>query len=311
MLSPFHENAINMEIKSNNHYKGHNGSVGSVCFDIFDANKFWSGSYDHTIKLWDIQTAKCISTIENHSLGVWSIDVSSRSKVIASTSPDATIVLSDAITGKKVSEFKGKFTKGYWVEFSADGSKLVASGMDGSVQLFDVKKGALMKDFALNDAIVYNSKFVSSSEILCCTSKGEILLFDDSLNLLDRQQITDRELRSVAYKNGKLYASLSANQISELIYDLQNKTIKLNKQVDAHLEAVSVIETCNQRNLVFTGCKDSTLHAWDGDTLEFKNNLVGHTDQISDITIQKNGSLLLSASWDQSLRCYDISEISD
>lgn len=309
MLNPFHQNAENKELKSKNSYKGHTGSVETVRFDTFDQNKFFSGSHDHTVKLWDVNTTQCIQTIKNHTSGVWCIDVSPTDKLLASTSPDATIVISDSSSGKKVMEFKADFVKGYWVEFSPNGNSIVASGMDGSVQLFDVRKGALIKDYKIDNTIVYNTKYRNDAIIVSCTSQGEILYFDSALNLIDKYQVTNKEIRSVCFKNDNLFTSFYDNKVRELSLDVSGKSLTAVSEFDAHINTINVLEASKDRDLLFTGSKDSTLHAWSTNPKTFKNNLVGHTDQISDIRLSKDGGLLVAASWDQSLRVYDISQI--
>ena len=309
MHNPHWQNTHNHELKSLHKFKDHAGSVETVRFCPHNQNKFYSGSHDHTIKQWDVSTLQCLKTLNVHNLGVWCLDPSPTSKLLASTSPDARVLLTDTNTDKVVMNFKGNFSKGYWVEFSNDGDKLVASGMDGCIQLYDIKKGSLYKEHRMDSAIVYNSKFISNDRILCCTSEGEILLFDDNLNVILQKKMTEHEIRSISVKDKRLFTSFYDNKVKGFDLDLANNTVELANEFDAHLDIVNVIRTAPNCGTLFTGSKDSALHAWDLDTCAFKNNLVGHIDQISDISIQQGGKLLVSASWDQSLRLYDISAI--
>ncbi|NIM15629.1 MAG: hypothetical protein GTO45_26920 [Candidatus Aminicenantes bacterium] len=43
-------------------FKGHEGRVWSVCFSP-GGTFILSGSSDHTLKIWDIETGECIKTI--------------------------------------------------------------------------------------------------------------------------------------------------------------------------------------------------------------------------------------------------------
>ena len=46
--------------------KGHSSSVSSVTITP-DGKYIVSGSWDRTIKIWDIKTAECLNTLEGHS----------------------------------------------------------------------------------------------------------------------------------------------------------------------------------------------------------------------------------------------------
>ena len=35
-----------------------------------DGRRVVSGSYDHTLKVWDVATGECVATLEGHSKGV-------------------------------------------------------------------------------------------------------------------------------------------------------------------------------------------------------------------------------------------------
>lgn len=309
MLNQHWQNTHNKELKSLHQFKGHTGSIETVRFNPFDQNKFYSGSHDHSIKLWDLSNGQNLQTLNVHSSGVWCIDISSKDKLMASTSPDSNIVLTDMNSGQKVNTFKGNFTKGYWVQFSPDGNQLVASGMEGSIQLFDVKKGTLLKDYRIDDAIVYNTKFVNKNKIMSCTSKGDILIFDDSLNLILRKHLTEYEIRTICTKNNKFYTSFYDNKVREYVLNSESSDVDYHNEFEAHADIINVLETAHNHDLLFTGSKDSALHIWDMNTNAFVNNLVGHTDQISDIKMQTNGNILISASWDQTVRSYDVSNV--
>jgi len=311
MQNLYWQNTHNKEVKSIHMLKGHQGSVESVRFDPFNQQRVYTGSYDHTIKVWDIDSQKCIKTLNPHTLGVWCVDASSKDKLIASTSPDNSIIITDTTTDHAVMNFKGHFSKGYWVEFSPNGNKLITSGMDGCIQLFDVKKGNLFKEHRMDNKIVYKSRFVNDNKIMCCTSKGEILLFDENLNLLFEKKLSDTEIRTFNTCGNKMYTSFYDNKLRQFKFEAETSLLEYETDLVAHLDTINVIETCSERNLLLTGCKDSALHAWDMRNNSFKHNLVGHTDQIADIRVQKSGKLLVSASWDQTLRLYDLNKIQE
>ena len=78
-------------------FSGHTNAVTSLTFSS-DGASLVSGSYDKTIKLWDVQTGGMIKTFHGHTKPVFSISVSADCTTIASGSEDKTIRLWDIQT---------------------------------------------------------------------------------------------------------------------------------------------------------------------------------------------------------------------
>ena len=76
--------------------EGHTACVNSVAFS--GAGMLASGSFDKTIKLWNISTKQCEKTLEGHTKNVWCVAFNHDSKLLASVSEDRTIKLWDIST---------------------------------------------------------------------------------------------------------------------------------------------------------------------------------------------------------------------
>ena len=106
--------------------KGHIKGVRSVAFSP-DGKTLASGSYDNTIKLWDVGTGKEKSTLRGHTKIVTSVAFSPDGKTLASGSLDGTIKLWDVSTERE---------KVTWIHirgveslaFSPDGQTLASGG---------------------------------------------------------------------------------------------------------------------------------------------------------------------------------------
>ena len=74
--------------------KGHleNTFVTSVAFSL-DGKFLASSSMDYTIKLWNIQTGKCVKTLKGHQDWVWTVVFSPDGQTVASGGDDNTIRL--------------------------------------------------------------------------------------------------------------------------------------------------------------------------------------------------------------------------
>jgi WD40 repeat protein len=72
--------------------KGHTNNVRGICFNPELPWCLVSGSWDATIKVWDIRSGNCIYTITEHNADVYSITFHpERPFVFVSSSRDSTI----------------------------------------------------------------------------------------------------------------------------------------------------------------------------------------------------------------------------
>jgi WD40 repeat protein len=70
--------------------KGHTSYVTSVVFN-HDGTKIVSGSRDNTIRVWNVDTGECISTLKCHTRDVFSVRFNHDGTKIVSGSDDETI----------------------------------------------------------------------------------------------------------------------------------------------------------------------------------------------------------------------------
>ena len=66
-----------------------------------DGKTLVSGSYDKTVKVWDVATGQERATIKGHTGPVLSVALSADGKTIASGSSDYTVKIWDVATGKE------------------------------------------------------------------------------------------------------------------------------------------------------------------------------------------------------------------
>jgi len=77
-----------MQSGKSNSYTLCGHSDGVVCLQ-FSGNRVVSGSYDHTIRIWDLETRTCTHVLAGHELGVLSLQFNDC--IIVSASMDKTV----------------------------------------------------------------------------------------------------------------------------------------------------------------------------------------------------------------------------
>ncbi|SCO92739.1 related to WD40-repeat protein (notchless protein) [Fusarium oxysporum] len=145
--------------------EGHTDQVTSVAFSK-DGNHIASGSYDHTVKIWDVATGEEEGTLKGHTDSVSSVVFSNNGTLIASGSYDNTIKIWNMTTGEEERTLEGHTDSVSSVVFSKDG-KLIASGSDdNTIKIWNVATGINMKSFNA-------SRFTN---VLSFTDDGSVLV---------------------------------------------------------------------------------------------------------------------------------------
>ncbi|KZP24269.1 hypothetical protein FIBSPDRAFT_427282, partial [Athelia psychrophila] len=128
-------------------FNGHTDTVKSVVFSP-DGQRIVSGSWDFTIRIWDVTTGALIAgPFEGHTGWVNSAVFSPDGQCIASGSDDNTIRVWDATTGVPIAgPFEGHTKRIISVVFSPDGQHIVSGSVDKTIRIWDATTGVLIAD---------------------------------------------------------------------------------------------------------------------------------------------------------------------
>ena len=95
-----------------------------------------TASYDATIKLWDVDSGKCLHTLEGHTDPVYSVAFSPDGKYLASGSFDKHLHIWNVKDGSLMRTYKGEGGI-FEVCWNKDGSKVAACFSNNRVSVID------------------------------------------------------------------------------------------------------------------------------------------------------------------------------
>jgi WD40 repeat protein len=124
--------------------RGHDDVIFSIAFSP-DGKRLVSASFDHTLRLWDVDTQRAVRTYPHHSDFVYSVAFAPGGKQIVSASKDRTVQLFDADTGKSVYTFSGMEQDVMAVAVRPDGKRVVSSGFESGIWWWDAQSGEKVK----------------------------------------------------------------------------------------------------------------------------------------------------------------------
>ncbi len=109
--------------------QGHTGGVFTLAFAAYD-QQLISGSFDQTIRVWDLQTGESVKVLRGHTGGIWSVAVCLDNQLLASGSGDQTIRLWNLQTGSCLNVLHEHTSWVTSVSFSPDGQFLISGSDD-------------------------------------------------------------------------------------------------------------------------------------------------------------------------------------
>jgi WD40 repeat protein len=114
---------------------GHSHIVGSLAISA-DGKLLVSGSWDQTIKIWQLETGQLLHTLKGHRDRVYAIALTPDGQIIASGSADKTIKLWHVQTGELLGTFTGHGNIVTALAFTASGEMLVSGSLDKTIKIW-------------------------------------------------------------------------------------------------------------------------------------------------------------------------------
>lgn len=244
--------------------RGHNHFVSDVVISS-DGQFALSGSWDGTLRLWDINSGKCTRRFVGHTKDVMSVAISGDNRQIVSASRDKTIKLWNTLGECKFTIHEDGHSD--WVScvrFSPSGV-IVSSGWDKLVKVWTLGNCRLRSDLTGHTGYL-NTVTVSPDGSLCASGgkDGTAMLWDltegKRLYSLDAGDV----IHSLVFSPNR-YWLCAATSSSIKIWDLESKSM---------VDEIKVDFAATGKNAMAPYC---TCLAWSTDGSDL---FAGYTDNV-------------------------------
>ncbi|KAI2630918.1 WD40-repeat-containing domain protein [Hypoxylon sp. NC1633] len=247
--------------------EGHSDFVKAVAFSP-DGQLLASGSFNHTIRLWNAITGTHLQTLEGHGGAVDVVTFSPNNQFLASGSRDQTVRVWNVASGMHQQTLECHDGLVEAVAFSPDGRFLVSASTDHTVRVWNAKTGLLLKK--ITDGHVGSVQAVAFSP------------------------------------DGRLIASAFADHTDHTILLWNLATGKHQRSLKGHSRLISAIAFSPDSQVLASGSFDCLVLLWNVANGAQEYRLEGHRQSIEAIAFSPDGQLLASASSDETIRLFNL-----
>jgi len=243
---------------------GHEDWVRSVAVSP-DGTWAASGSDDRTVKIWELETGACRTTLQGHRSGVNSVAITPDGERIVSGSQDNTICVWDAVDGTPVASWQASEHFVTSVVAMSDGQRVISSGAGGDpvLKIWNVATQQCLAKLAGHSEPVESMAVSNDGKRAVSGSFGSIWLWNlETGQCLATLKGHSDLVNSVQITPDGRFAVSGSDDNTVKIWDLQAGSCI--GTLEGHQDAVdSVAISPNGTVIASTGFNDETVRLWD------------------------------------------------
>lgn len=240
--------------------------------------KMPDGTWEYSIRLWDLATTSEIWKIEGHEHIITALAFSPNGKVLASASYDGTIKLWDVKTGKQIRRFEpAAGNECLWVGFSFDGETVGGGSKDSrgkgqpTISLWDIATGELRNKIEA-DSVVF---LPEGRSLACRLTYASIRVWEIHSN---------REIWKYAGTSSRTMRTRKTDQ-SETKWASRYCGVGAVFSPEGNCLATMGIDQSRRGS-------ENILRVWDLDTGKERFKVQGHMSDVSPIAFSQEGGML-------------------
>ena len=296
-------------------YKGHTKPVSIVRFFPRYGHLILSGSFDKSIRLWDVSThRKCVQTYLGHSEAVNDISWSNDGRSFLSCGFDSRIQYWDTETGKVIKTFNVQ-KHPYCVRLNPDEDRqhlFLTGSMNSKIDQYDIRASICSTQYIDHVSPVNTILFVDNNKkFVSCGDDKKIFLWEFGVPLVVRS-LNEPEVAPITRTTLHPCGNYFVGQTTENklhVFDVKGGSLRLNrkKRFVGHVNAGFAIRPIFSPNgfYVLSGDHLGRIHAWDWKTEIQVQNFQAHSGVCVELDWHPNdSSVMVSGSWDHHLRLW-------
>ena len=227
---------------------GHQSAIYSLSISP-DNQYLISGSYDSTIRLWNLHTKTCIGVYKGHFCPILCVKFSPITHYFASGACDKTARLWSINSSGALRIFVGHLSDVEMVDFHPNGLYLLTSANDKTIRLWIIKTGECCRifvNYSLVNPYVDCMCFSNSGKLLAVGVDKGIIIYDlvkmgDPVSIVTN--LTNKSITSISFDNDDNVIVCCTEDYQINFYDIDSilnseDNLKINNEQDKKVELI-------------------------------------------------------------------------
>jgi len=286
-------------------FEGHTDWVEAVAVTP-DGKHAISGSWDNTLRVWDIESGEEMQTLEGHTSSVYAIAVTPDGKHAISGSSDTILRVWDIEKGEEMQTLEGHTDSVRAVAVTQDGKHVVSGSWDNTLRVWDIEKGEEMQTL---------EGHTNSVNAVAVTPDGKHAISgsdDNTLRVWDIESGEEKQtleghtslVIAVAVTPDGKHAISGSDDNTLRVWDIESG--EEIQTLEGHTSLVIAVAATPDGKHAISGLDDNTLKVWDIESGEEIQTLEDHIDSVRAVAVTPDGKHAISGSSDNTLRMWDI-----
>ncbi|MER3416354.1 MAG: hypothetical protein C4297_09115 [Gemmataceae bacterium] len=206
-------------------YSGHQDVVAAVAVSA-DSSRMLTGSYDKTVRLWQVHPPRMLGVFSGHSDFVYSVAMSADGQWGASASKDRSVKVFTLPEMRSRLTLSGMNEDVVAVAVSPDGTTIVSSGFEPSLVWWDAQTGQRRRSQGAHGGPVYELAFSRAGDrIVSASEDGTVRIWDARTFAVQRTVRTGEVNYSAALSSDGTWLAVGSFDGRVRLYDVATSSL--------------------------------------------------------------------------------------
>jgi small GTP-binding protein len=273
-----------------------------------DGSRVLTGCSDKIVRLWELQTGRCLRALEGHTDDVWSLAWSADQMEALSGSRDGTMRLWDLEVGKCLRVFPGQGGQILAVGWSADQRRAISGDSSGELRLWNVETGLCLRVLEGHKSDVRSVAWSADQKLALSGSHDKTLRLWEvatghCLRVIEGH--TDA-VRSIEWSADQSLALTGSNDMTIRLWEVE--TGRCLRVLEGHFGFIRSVAWGTDQRLALSCSADRTVRLWNVQTGRCLHIVRTLTESLRTVAWSADGRRAYSGDENGGIRIWDLSE---
>jgi WD40 repeat protein len=249
-----------------------------------------SASRDALLKVWDIDSGRCLQTLRGHTHFVYSVSAFDQGRRAISASADKTLKIWDLEEGRELATLEGHAQKVYSVAATQDGRLAVSGSRDRTLRIWNLEKGELAHTLSDHNGRVWSVAIsLDGHRAASAAGDGTVKIWDPRVSPIERFPGHAMHVKGVHLSRDSRRA-LTVSNDSVKLWDVRRGNLLGSRTVGSWISEAHM--TPDGRRAVYVSGKGS-IRTWDLERNSDLHRLRARAGSVSKALLSERGHYLI------------------